>query len=77
MRAIASALVVLAGAVLWGAGAIAATLASGMGSSPAFGVAAVLAGAVVGLIGLSLLTGALLHGRPADPPEKRGRGKGE
>jgi hypothetical protein len=65
MNAVAGAIVMLAGAVLAGAGAVAeAILAAANRSGQGAGVLSVVAGAVVGLLGLILLLTAPRERRP-------------
>jgi hypothetical protein len=66
VRAIAGGLVVLAGAVLWGAGAIAVTLAPGMKTWTSYGNYATAAGVFLVLVGLGVLVADLLPRRPQD-----------
>jgi hypothetical protein len=64
MRTIAGALVVIAGAILWGSGAIAVTLARGS-SDAVYGGWAIFAGVVLVLMGAGTLIYELLI-RPMD-----------
>jgi hypothetical protein len=72
MKAVAGAIVVLAGAVLAGASIVSITLAAGMRDHhPAEGYVGVLAGGLLTLIGLSILA----TGIPLVPPDSRAQEK--
>jgi hypothetical protein len=70
MRAIAGALIVVAGAFLWGVGAVAATLAYGLqsGGMASYGNWAIFGGIALVLAGLGIAAADLLPGRPPLPP---------
>jgi len=69
MRTIAGALVVIAGAILWGSGVIAATLARSS-SAAVYGGWAIFAGVVLVLIGAGTIVFELLIRPPDKPSEK-------
>jgi hypothetical protein len=69
MRAVTGALVVVAGAILWGAGAIALTMSYGISGYHADpGGWATFIGLVLVLTGLGIAVRDLLSGPPPTPP---------
>ena len=67
VRAIAGALVVLAGAVLAGAGVVAHAVAEAANKFPTGGDSATVVGGIVGLTGLVILVSGLLPDAPRKP----------
>jgi hypothetical protein len=68
MRSISGGLIIVAGAILWGAGAIAVTLSNGMKTSAEYGGTAIFGGFALIVVGLAVVVCDFLPGRP--PPRR-------